>query len=323
MDGEPAQGSRTSQGRRRRPFDEARPRALDPRPARAPRAARDEAPAPSPGWRRLAWKFFDSFKDDLAFIVAASIAALLRAMGVTVESGQTGLLFTFGRAKRELEPGFHLLIPFAQTARKLPTRSRTMDLPAQRVTTYDGLVYLVDANFVYRITDVRKALIQIDDLERGMLQMLGLAVQEVVRAASGAEIGASGALDERFHLALDRRLAVWGVTVESAGFPSIRPSPRTLRITQLEKTVNERRRQLAELEPLLGDRASALALVGTRRMPRTRARAMQRFLRAHRRVIRLHRTLQARGWSGARVKAAELRAMDQLAAQRRPGVFLR
>jgi regulator of protease activity HflC (stomatin/prohibitin superfamily) len=278
---------------------------------------------PTPGWTTLLWRFLGQFKEDLAFIVVATVAAFLRAMGVTVETGWTGLLFNFGRAKRELGPGFHLLVPFVQTARRIPTRSRTMDLPAQRVTTYDGLVYLVDANLVYRVTDVRKALIEVDDLERGMLQMLGLAVQEVVRAASGAECNTAGALDTRFVAALERRLAVWGVTVEGAGFPSIRPSPRTLRITQLEKTVEARQRQLAELEPLVGDRASALALVGTRRMPRTRARAMQRFLRSHKRVLRLHRTLAVRGWSGAQIKEAELRVLDHLAAQRRPGVFLR
>jgi len=285
------------------------------------RAQDDELP--NPGWTKLLWRFLGQFKEDLAFIVVATAAAFLRAMGVTVETGWTGLRFDFGRAKKELGPGFHLLVPFVQTARRIPTRSRTMDLPAQRVTTYDGLVYLVDANLGYRVTDVRKALIQVDDLEKGMLQMLGLAVQEVVRAASGAECNTAGALDARFVAALERRLTVWGVTVEGAGFPSIRPSPRTLRITQLEKTVEARRLQLLELEPLIGDRASALALVGTRRMPRTRARAMQRFLRSHKRVLRLHRTLAVRGWSGAQIKEAELRVLDHLAAQRRPGVFTR
>lgn len=276
-----------------------------------------------PGWRTLLWRFLAQFKEDLAVIVVATVAAFVRAMGVTIESGWTGLRFDFGRARRELPPGFHPLIPFVQTARRVPTRSRTMDLPAQRVTTYDGLVYLVDANLVYRITDVRKALIEVDDLDRGMLQVLGLAVQEVVRAASGAECNTAGALDTRLVAALERRLAVWGVTVESAGFPSIRPSPRTLRITQLAQTVAARRQQLAALEPVVQHRPSALALVGTRRMPRPRMRAMQRFLRAHRRVLRLHRTLGARGWNGAQVKEAELRVLDQLAAQRRPGVFLR
>jgi len=284
-------------------------------------------PARKEGWYRglsgFLWTLLDRFKGDLTLIVAASVFGVVRAMGVTVESGWTGLQFTFGRARRELAPGFHWLIPFAQSARKVPTRSRTMDLPVQRVTTHDGLVYLVDANLVFRITDVRRALIQVDDLERGMRQVLGLAVQNIVRSASGAECNTSGALDGRLVEALERRLEVWGVTVESAGFPSIRPSPRTLRITQLERTVTERREQWLRMRGALGESAGALGLVGTKRIPRPRARALRRYLRVHRRMLALARALQARGWNGAEIKRAERRAFDHSGAQRRSGVLLR
>ena len=294
--------------------------------ALAARRPREEAPEQRAPWRTLLWRFLDQFKEDLAFIAAASIAAFLRALGVTVESGWTGLLFRFGRAQRELEPGFHFLIPFVQTAKRIPTRSRTMDLPAQRVTTYEGLVYLVDANLVYRVTDVRRALIEVDDYERGMRQVLGLAVQEVIRAAQRDALGARGSLDEQLAAALAARLERWGVSVESAGFPSIRPSPRTLRITQLAQTVDERRRQVRLLATSADDAAglrSSLGLVGTRRMPTQRVRAMQRFVRVHRRVLRVHRRLQARGWNGAEIARAERRVLDHIAAQLRPGVFVR
>ncbi len=307
-----------------------RRRATDRAPEALALAAREERDRERSGerapWRALLWRFLDQFKEDLAFIAAASIAAFLRAMGVTVESGWTGLLFRFGRARRELEPGFHFLIPFVNTAKRIPTRSRTMDLPAQRVTTYEGLVYLVDANLVYRVVDVRRALIEVDDYERGMRQVLGLAVQEVIRAAERDALGARGSLDEELRGALAQRLERWGIGVESAGFPSIRPSPRTLRITQLVETVGERRRQLAALaaegrgELGLG---SGLGLVGTRRMPTQRMRAMQRFVRVHRRVLRVHRRLQAQGWNGAEIARAERRVLDHIAAQLRPGVFVR
>ena len=292
--------------------------------------AEDDDPPAKSQWKRLLLELLDRFKEDLFFIVIATVAAIVRAMGVTVESGQTGLRFSFGRANKELEPGFHLLFPFIQTAKVLPTRSRTLDLPAQRVMSSDGLVYLVDANLVYRITDVRRALIQIDDLERGMTQMLGLGVQEVLRKATGAEVArAASGLDGELETALARRLEPWGVSVEGAGFPSIRPSPRTLRITQLGETVEERRRKFDEIERQMPGadartrRRIALTLVGTRAMPRSRAVAMRRFVRANRRVIGLHRKLQARGWNGVQIKEAEIRILDHLASQRRPGVFVR
>src|SRR3954466_5387539 len=63
--------------------------------------------------------------------------ALLRTLGTTVQTGQAGVLFSFGRARRVLEPGFHPLIPFLQRVRQIPIRSVTLDLHKQRVTTAD------------------------------------------------------------------------------------------------------------------------------------------------------------------------------------------
>ena len=66
---------------------------------------------------------FNELRDEFMIVVVGAVAAIVRAMGVTIDSGQTGLLFSFGRAKRELHPGFHLLMPFVQRARRMPTRS--------------------------------------------------------------------------------------------------------------------------------------------------------------------------------------------------------
>ena len=182
--------------------------------------------------------------EEYSYAIYMAAVALVRAAGKTVESGQTGLKFSAGRVVREVEPGFYPLIPFVQVIKTLPTRSRTLDLPQQRVTNLDGLVFDVDANVVYRVTDMRKALIAIDDLGRGMLQMLGLGVQQVLRARERRNMYCSAELDEALAHNLAERLAPWGVTIERAGFSSITPSNRSVRVTQLRPRVLERARQL-------------------------------------------------------------------------------
>ncbi len=189
---------------------------------------------------------------DALYIIVGVISAIVRASGVTIESGYTGLLYTLGEVDRPLpivfrpfaallrllgvlkgergpilEPGFHPLIPFLQRVRKVPTRQRTMDLPAQRVATFEGYVFHADANIVFRIVDVRKALIVVDHLVRGMKQMLTLGVQEVLREASLRDLQSGVGLDEKLMENLAKKVEVWGVTIEGAGFPTITPSPRT------------------------------------------------------------------------------------------------
>jgi len=239
----------------------------------------------------------------------------VRAMGVTVESGQTGLRFSFGRAGRELGPGFYPLIPFLQIVRKVPTRSRTMDLPAQRVATFEGLVYHVDANLVYRVTDVRKAMIEIDDLEQGMVQMLGLGVQEVLRDANRAKLARVDELNEALAANLAARLEPWGVTIERAGFPSITPSPKTLRITQLDQIVGERRRMLAHMEALGLPRFRALTLMGTRVRAISHTKHVRRHERLERRRQRLVRALMQHGWMNVQIHQAGKRLKARMSTR--------
>lgn len=190
----------------------------------------------------LVWAF-----KEQPYVFAMAVLGLLRATGTTVQTGTTGVLFSFGHATREIPPGFRPLIPFLQIVQKVPTRSRTLDLPAQRVTTGDGLVYFVDANLVYQVTDARRAVVQIDDLERGMRQVLGLSVQELVRRSDRESLLDRDRIDALLAEAMEPRLSPWGVRVQRAGFMSVRPSTETIRIVQLSKRVDERRRARAVL----------------------------------------------------------------------------
>ena len=251
--------------------------------------------------------------DDLLVVAAASIAAFFRALFRTIDSGHTGLRFTFGRAGGVLRPGLHLFIPFVQSMRVVPTRSRTMDLPAQRIVTLEGLVFRADANVVFRVVDLHKALIEVDDVLKGMRQMLGLSVQEVLRTANRATVRDNDGLGRALHEALQRRLAPWGIEVERAGFPSIAPDERSVRVTQLIQVTGERRRALGPLLETTGRRDLAAGLVGTRGMPVRRTKALQRLEITRRRILRIRRALRLRKdewgerrWTPAQVRRAEL-----------------
>lgn len=285
-----------------------------------------------------------SLSYDALYIIVGVISAIVRASGVTIESGTTGLCYTLGEIDRPLpvvfrpfaallrqlgvlrgernavlEPGFHPLIPFLQRVRRVPTRQRTMDLPAQRVATFEGYVFHADANIVFRIVDVRKALITVDNLIRGMNQMLTLGVQEVLREATVRELQSGVGLDEKLAKNLAEKVEVWGVVIEGAGFPTITPSPRTLRITQARQNAMERARRVAQLmgtlegtdgvasgAPGAGSQprlslASALGAVGTRRVFRTKIRARRHGVARHRQNLRVRAKLERKGWTGAAI----------------------
>ena len=239
------------------------------------------------------------------WVLIPPVVTLIRALGVTVQTGQTGLLFHFGFAAKVLEPGFRPLIPFLQVVRRVPTRSRTLELSDQRVVTDGGLVYLVRANLVWRVVDVHRALIQIDDLEDGMRQALTLAVQEVLREAGGPRVRLAPELDEELAARMETVLERWGVHCERAGFQSAFPSPVTLRLVQIRERVAARTKAVERMCDAGLSVPGACALLATPSLPRRRqVRATVRTLESRRTIARRRLARQVRSEYGVKPVAA-------------------
>lgn len=173
--------------------------------------------------------------------------AIIRSFGTVVQSGQAGVLFFCGRARKVLEPGFHPLIPIAHYVRKVPVRSVTLDLPRQRVANADGLVFDIDTSIVYRIDDPVRAVTLVDNLTTGITNVVPLVVHEIIREQARDGLTDRQALDAELTERCGRRLAAWGLVVEQAGMSSIAPTRRTIRLSQLRQRVVERRKLLAHL----------------------------------------------------------------------------
>lgn len=247
-------------------------------------------------WALLVEEIFSN-----VYVVAAAVYGFFRALGVTVRSGFTGQRFTLGRADKRLDPGFHWLIPFVQRAKVVPTRSRTLDLEGQRIATRDGLVVLVSSNLVWRIEDVTKSLVEVDNLVAAMHDWLAVAAARVLSATTRADLdgeggeGGSAELDRRLEATLGELLAPWGVAVERAGFPTIAPSPRTALILQTRGRVRTR----LAAHDMLGGGALGVLLAGGH--PELPAR------RSHRAIPREQASRAARRAAGQRAAAVRAR----------------
>lgn len=183
-------------------------------------------------------------------------------LGTVIQSGTRGVLFRFGRVRRVLEPGFHPLIPWFDQVKKVHTRAHTVDVPAQRVTSADGMVYDVDANVVYRVADAIRASVEVDDYKRGVEVKTALAVQELVRRRDRAALRERADLDEELTATLGPQLARWGLELERAGLTTIAPAGHTVRLTQLEVRSRERAQALEILRQGGLSERVALGLLG-------------------------------------------------------------
>jgi regulator of protease activity HflC (stomatin/prohibitin superfamily) len=230
---------------------------------------------------RAIWHLGVDYARQHPWTVAVALYGLALSFGVTIQSGQRGVLFRWGRVRKELEPGFHWLVPLVHRVKKTPVRSVTIDLPPQKVMTADGLVYDVSVNVVYRVADATKALTLVDHVDVGCRALIPLFVTEVIRVLDQTEVADRATIDRRLTELINAWISRWGLIVEQAGFTTISPGKSVLQTTQLRAKTLERADAMRMLMEGGLDTGSALVMIGAERQP-----AAKSSLRYHRRTRR-------------------------------------
>ncbi|QDV06375.1 SPFH domain / Band 7 family protein [Planctomycetes bacterium Poly30] len=195
--------------------------------------------------------------------MSLDILGAITGLFVVVYDGQHALRFTLGRARAVVGPGIHFKWPLLQTFKVEETKHTTLDLEPQVIQLDDDLVYEVDAKVVYKIVNLRKAIIEIDDLVTGLQNRVVIAVQSVVARRTRATVTDVDGMCDEIRKELEPVEDTWGVRILKFGFSNISPSPTTLEITQLELLTQEKRRLYAELrERGLSEEASVALVSG-------------------------------------------------------------
>ena len=159
---------------------------------------------------------------------------------VVVYDGQHALKFTLGRAQGVVGPGVHFKWPIIQKYEVEDTKHTTLDLEPQVIQLTDDLVYEVDCKVLYQIVDLKKAIIEIDDLVTGLKNRVVMAVQRVVGRKDRRSVTNTEKMIEEIVTELAAVEEQWGVHIHQIGFSNISPSPTTLEITQLELLAREK-----------------------------------------------------------------------------------
>lgn len=193
--------------------------------------------------------------------MSLNLLGALTGLFVVVYDGQHALRFTLGRARQVVGPGIHFKWPILQTFRTEETKHTTLDLEPQVIQLDDDLVYEVDAKVVYQIVNLRKALIEIDDLVTGLQNRVVIAVQSVVARQTRETVTDVDAMCDAIRAELEPVEDQWGVRILKFGFSNISPSPTTLEITQLELLTQEKQRLYGELRDRGLTEEASVALV--------------------------------------------------------------
>lgn len=101
----------------------------------------------------------------LLIVVFAAISSIK-----VLNTGYVYVLERFGQFSKILEPGWHLVIPFADFVRKkISTKQQILDIPPQYVITKDNVKIEIDNVIFYKVLNAKDAVYNIEDFKSGIV----------------------------------------------------------------------------------------------------------------------------------------------------------
>ena len=184
----------------------------------------------------------------LAFIVLLVIYVALAIK--IVQQYEQGLVERFGRYRKTVDPGFHMIVPFIERMVKVDMREQVVDVPPQEVITRDNVVVTVDAVVYYQATDPVKLKYNVSNFILAATKLAQTNLRNVI-----GDMDLDDALTSRetinteLRQILDEATDVWGTRVVRVEIQRIDPpTDVTQAMHRQMKAERERRAVVTEAE---------------------------------------------------------------------------
>lgn len=173
-----------------------------------------------------------------------------------VPEAEAWIVEEFGKFKRALGPGFHLVIPFVQrVAYRSHLKEEAVDVEPQVCITQDNVQVTVDGVLYLMVVDAEKAAYGIENYRFATAQL----AQTTMRSEIG-KIGLDNTFSERDRIndavvkAVDEASDPWGIKVTRYEIKDITPTETVM--VAMEQQVRAEREKRAEILASEGERES-------------------------------------------------------------------
>ncbi len=135
---------------------------------------------------------------------------------------ERGILYTFGKFTRILEPGWRLVFPIIHSYDKVDIRTKTVDVPEQEAITKDNVSIKINAVLYYKIFDAAKAVIAVQNFNYAVSQLAQTTMRNIVGSVSLDELLTQREkLSDKICEIVDTATDPWGIKVENVELKDI------------------------------------------------------------------------------------------------------
>lgn len=182
---------------------------------------------------------------SLAVLATIGLTAVLVAMGSIrqINQWETALKFTLGKFSGRESPGLTFVLPGVQKLVRIDTRVRNRDLPQQAVITADNVTAWIDAVIYFKVVDVEKATLAVQDYEYAIRDRAKVVLRDVVGETKLDELlSHREEVAAKVRAAVEQFVAQWGLHVELIALQDIQLPPQMQEVIA-RKAIAERDRQ--------------------------------------------------------------------------------
>ncbi len=127
---------------------------------------------------------------------------------------ERGVVFRLGRLTNPRGPGLIILIPIVERMRRVDLRTITMDVPPQDVITKDNVSVKVNAVVYFRVLDVNRAVVEVENYLYATSQLAQTTLRSVCGEANLDDLLVEREkLNLRLQEILDHATDPWGIKV--------------------------------------------------------------------------------------------------------------
>ncbi len=202
--------------------------------------------------------FLDTLLSPLSAGITAVVVAFFKSFKF-IKEGEKGLKLRFGRVVRDkgnkpvvYEPGFLMMIPFIESLPRHHVRQQTTRLHNQKVTLKDGLIYDVSAIVIFRVSDIYKALCEIDDLDGSLADVSVGVLRDELSSRNHDNLSNTVEISTGLLQRLKDRAGSWGIELMEFMLVDCAPTPEVAPLVNCETGARLRMQALKRVAQEIG-----------------------------------------------------------------------
>jgi regulator of protease activity HflC (stomatin/prohibitin superfamily) len=198
----------------------------------------------------------------LIIIIVVLIVLLLIGAAMSariIKQYEQGVLFRLGRVRGPRDPGFRLIVPFADVLHRVSLRIVTMPIQSQGIITRDNVSVDVSAVAYFRVVDAVKSVIAIENVRAAIDQIAQTTLRKVVgQHTLDQTLSETDQINLDIRKILDVTTVEWGVEVTLVELKDIQ-LPDTMKRAMARQAEAEREKR-AKIINAEGESLAAAAL---------------------------------------------------------------